>query len=381
MAFKVQFLRGNEAQNASYTGAAGEITIDVTNHALHVHDGTTVGGHRILGAGQINTQLDQVISRVEANEVSIEDINGLITTINEELGDRIHVDQKGANDGVAPLDANGKVPLMHINDAVLGQVEYMGTWNAETNTPALPATPEKKGDYYVTSTAGSFGGIDFEVGDWIISKGDTWEKVNNTDAVASVAGKTGVVVLDKADVGLDQVDNTSDMDKPVSTAQQAALDALQADIDTRATQTALEALQAEVDGMDTGVSSVSGTGAVTVDNTNPANPVVGLDNATSEQAGAMSAADKSKLDTVESGAQVNTVTGVAGRTGDVELTKADVGLDNVANYTVATVSQAEEANANDAFMTPLRVRNFFENAGFAQDTQSGRWFLDQGTLG
>lgn len=42
--------------------------------------------------------------------------------------------------------------------------------------------------------------------------------------VQSVAGKTGTVSLDKADVGLDNVDNTSDLDKPISTATQAALD-------------------------------------------------------------------------------------------------------------------------------------------------------------
>jgi hypothetical protein len=38
-----------------------------------------------------------------------------------------------------------------------------------------------------------------------------------------VAGKTGVVLLNPDDVGLDQVENTSDADKPVSTAQAAAL--------------------------------------------------------------------------------------------------------------------------------------------------------------
>lgn len=43
-------------------------------------------------------------------------------------------------------------------------------------------------------------------------------------AVGSVAGKTGNVALLKADVGLDQVDNTADADKPISTAVQAALD-------------------------------------------------------------------------------------------------------------------------------------------------------------
>lgn len=41
--------------------------------------------------------------------------------------------------------------------------------------------------------------------------------------VQSVAGKTGVVVLTSADVGLGNVNNTSDANKPVSTAQAAAL--------------------------------------------------------------------------------------------------------------------------------------------------------------
>lgn len=48
--------------------------------------------------------------------------------------------------------------------------------------------------------------------------------------VNSVAGKIGDVVLNKTDVGLSNVDNTADLDKPISTATQAALDT-KADID------------------------------------------------------------------------------------------------------------------------------------------------------
>ena len=43
--------------------------------------------------------------------------------------------------------------------------------------------------------------------------------------VASVNGKTGVVVLDKTDIGLGNVDNTADADKPVSAATAAAISA------------------------------------------------------------------------------------------------------------------------------------------------------------
>tara|TARA_S200002703_G_scaffold6312_1_gene6988 strand:- start:982 stop:2232 length:1251 start_codon:yes stop_codon:yes gene_type:complete len=45
--------------------------------------------------------------------------------------------------------------------------------------------------------------------------------------VQSVAGKTGTVTLAKGDVGLSNVDNTADADKPVSSATQTALNAKQ----------------------------------------------------------------------------------------------------------------------------------------------------------
>jgi len=44
---------------------------------------------------------------------------------------------------------------------------------------------------------------------------------NAGGAVDSVNGETGIVVIDAADVGLGNVDNTSDADKPVSDAQAA----------------------------------------------------------------------------------------------------------------------------------------------------------------
>lgn len=52
----------------------------------------------------------------------------------------------------------------------------------------------------------------------------TKQAIDALQAVKSVAGKTGTVTLTKGDVGLSNVDNTSDMDKPISTAVQTALD-------------------------------------------------------------------------------------------------------------------------------------------------------------
>lgn len=50
------------------------------------------------------------------------------------------------------------------------------------------------------------------------------EEGAQVNIITSVSGRTGDVVLSKIDVGLNDVDNTSDLDKPISTATQSALD-------------------------------------------------------------------------------------------------------------------------------------------------------------
>jgi len=77
----------------------------------------------------------------------------------------------------------------------------------------------------VTLTGGSGGTLIFQgVSQGI--KGDKGDQGDPaTNLVTSVAGKTGAVSLTKDDVGLSNVDNTSDADKPVSTATQTALNA------------------------------------------------------------------------------------------------------------------------------------------------------------
>jgi hypothetical protein len=74
-------------------------------------------------------------------------------------------------------------------------------------------------------------------------------------AVDSVAGKTGVVVLEKADVGLGNVDNTADADKPVSTATATALAGKSATGHTHA--------QSDVTGLTAALSAKADAAAVT----------------------------------------------------------------------------------------------------------------------
>ena len=110
--------------------------------------------------------------------------------------------EKGVANGVATLDSGGTVPLSQLPP--LGDLNYQGAWNASTNTPTLTSSVGTKGYYYVVSVAGTtnLNGItDWQVGDWAVFNGSVWQKIDNTDAVTSVNGYTGTVVLTAADVG------------------------------------------------------------------------------------------------------------------------------------------------------------------------------------
>ncbi len=117
---------------------------------------------------------------------------------------KIPLTQKGANNGVATLDAGGKVPVAQLPSAVM---TYEGTFDAS----ATPASPLLNGDgaadagmVYLCNVAGSYnfgaGAISFAVGDWAVYSGSIWEKSTNSNAVVSVNSQTGVVVLDSDDI-------------------------------------------------------------------------------------------------------------------------------------------------------------------------------------
>ena len=90
----------------------------------------------------------------------------------------------------------------------LGALNYKGTWNALTNSPALADGTGAKGDYYVTSTAGTqtFGGLQlfFGIGDWIVYNGAVWQRVEggsdgnfaNVTLTSTDAGAAAAPLLD-----------------------------------------------------------------------------------------------------------------------------------------------------------------------------------------
>lgn len=130
----------------------------------------------------------------------------------------------GVANGVATLDGGGTVPLSQIPASIQGTLSYQGTWNASTNTPTLASGVGTKGYYYVVSVAGSTnldGITDWNIGDMAVYSGTAWQQIDNTDAVTSVNGYTGTVVLNATDVGAVGTIASSDGSIVVSTVGSA----------------------------------------------------------------------------------------------------------------------------------------------------------------
>jgi len=87
--------------------------------------------------------------------------------------------------------------------SVAGGLSYQGTWNASTNTPTLASGTGTNGFYYIVATAGSTnldGLTDWQIGDWLLFNGTNWQKIDQTNLVTSVAGRTGAVTLSNTDI-------------------------------------------------------------------------------------------------------------------------------------------------------------------------------------
>jgi len=173
-----QGLQGSNGQN----GRDGRDGLDGT-------DGISVTSARIDFDGSL------VIGLSSGVELNVGEV------VAPDLAESIKVITNGGGTSQSVLDSIAS--LQSQITAMAGFVNYEGTWNASTNTPTLASSVGTKGDYYVVSTTGTtnLNGITtWTQGDWAIFNGSAWEKVDNTDLVTSVAGRTGAVTLTTADV-------------------------------------------------------------------------------------------------------------------------------------------------------------------------------------
>jgi hypothetical protein len=196
----------SNANNYSHPTGDGNLHVPATantNDKKVLKAGSTAGS---MAWGSVAySELTDVPSTFtpSAHSHAISDVTDLQTSLDAKESTA----NKGVANGYASLDENAKVPTNQLPDSIVGQVEYMGTYNASTNTPALPDATTVKGHYYVVSVAGEQQNIEFAIGDWVISNGLAWEKVDNSDAVTSVHGRNGNIVAQDGDYTASQITN------------------------------------------------------------------------------------------------------------------------------------------------------------------------------
>lgn len=190
-------------------GSAGTVT---RGTVLVSKIGGTVGTSKMDLGGAATVRFTE--SAEDLNEIlaSLESIADVLA----DLGDAAFKDAAVAG-GVASLDALGFVPTEQIPATVITNV-----YEVADEAAMLALADVYPGDIAIRSDENKT----YCLGELPADELANWKWLKTpTDLVLSVAGRTGHVTLAKADVGLGNVDNTSDANKPVSSAQQTALNA------------------------------------------------------------------------------------------------------------------------------------------------------------
>ena len=149
-------------------GARGPAGVPGTN-GRDGEDGVSVTDARIDFDGSL------IISLSSGREINVGEV------VAPDLAEKIKVITNGGGTSQGVLDSLASLQAQITALQNLGAVNYVGTWNASTNTPTIVNGTGDKGDYYVVSVAGSTnidGQTLWGVGDWIIFNGTVWQRVD-----------------------------------------------------------------------------------------------------------------------------------------------------------------------------------------------------------
>jgi hypothetical protein len=169
-----------------------DISTNATNITSNTNEIAANVGAISLNSNDISTNTQNI----EDLEDEIQDIQEDVQIINTTAEFLVN---KGQPSGYVPLDANSKILETYLPASVIGALKYIGTWDALNNTPTLPSATTNNGNYYIVSVAGTYLSVSYGIGDWIVSNGVDYQKIDNTDSVSTVFGRLGNVLANSTD--------------------------------------------------------------------------------------------------------------------------------------------------------------------------------------
>lgn len=240
----------------------------------------------------------------------------------------------GTTEGTIPiLGTGGKLDI-----SVLPATTITDTFVVESQEEMLALSGAQKGDIAVRT----------DLNKTFVLKAEPYSTLANwqelltpTDAVTSVNGKTGAVTLSKGDVGLGNVDNTSDANKPISNATQAALNNK---VDKNAAITGATKTKITYDskGLVTGGADLVEADIPALSQSKIINLVEDLASKVDKDGSKVlsdnnyTTAEKNKLSGIAAGAQVNVLEGVQQNGSDLAISSKKVNVFTFGKVTVST---------------------------------------------
>lgn len=233
---------------------AGEASTSQTTAAASQTTATTKAGE--ASTSQTNAATSQATATTKAGEASTSQTNAAAsqataTTKATEATNSATLAQKWAANPENSVVSGGLYSALHYAakaaqsaQTATGQLVWRGGWSAQAGT-APPTPTGTTQDFYRITQAGTILSVQYEVGDYIHwdNINSIWFKMDGTDSVTSVNGRTGAVVVTKTDVGLSAVNNwgASSQTNDASTTTYATTAGVKAAYDLAATKLAATA--------------------------------------------------------------------------------------------------------------------------------------------
>ena len=197
----LQFRRGTTAQNNSFTGSAGELSIDTDLDVIRVHDGSHPGGYPLIGANSTQTMLNKTLGNVvmsgtitanggvgASGQVLASTGSGVTWTTASSIADGTSTMAVISSGGNIRANVGGATIATFwsggINNGQANGVGNIGTSSSCFNTVFAKATSAQYADvaeYYLADA-------DYPVGTVLIIGGDQEVTQSNIVGQTSIAG-------------------------------------------------------------------------------------------------------------------------------------------------------------------------------------------------